>query len=1743
MNILHFVLNEKIAESVNSTIFKSFDEKLKKNVILKINKKSKDENIHNLKNEYEIISKFEHRNVIKTNEFLDDEDQQIMSLEDINGLSVKSLIRNKTFIITDFFIIASELLDAVSHIHSKNYLHLDLTSANVIWSEEQKLLKVIDFNLSKEIDKIQSEQHSENIQGTLSYISPEQTGRVKNKIDKRSDLYSIGIIFYEILTGKLPFEAENIIDLLYKHIAVQATPINELNPDIPQKINEFVQKLIAKNPNDRYQSADSALHDIQLIHKQISKNENLDFELGLTDNLAKVIKPQQIYAKNTEFELVKQFYENSDNFQNRFILISGESGSGKTFFIEKINQWQTQNNKINYTINCVYNSEQTTYSTIRLFIYKLIDYIFINLKSELENLKLSVIQAVENNGFVLTNIFPAIKKLIGEQNEILTLDGLKEKERFIYTFKNFIFTIFSYFKNLNITFDNAQFIDKHSLEIIKEIVNEYKGANMIVVLAFRKNFKSQILDLISNENSLNIEFDKVTTSDFHNFLCEALSVNSENNNLINLSDVIYSKTDGNFLYSFNFIENLFEDKKLVYNIKTQNWEFDIEYIKSIQVSNNLISIIKEEIFKIGEKLKIILKIGACIGETFDIELLAQIYNKPIDEIKEELFKAISKKIIFSVDLQNLKFTHYDIYNYFYNEETVEQNPKIHFEIGNKVLNNPEVSLFNKLEHFNIAINLITSDSLKKQVSELNFEAGKKSLSLLSFEKAFVYFENSISLLPTNSWTENYNDTLAKFTNCANSAYLIENYEKAEILIDEILKHKKDYADCIEAILIKLKIYITQTQYKQAIDYGIEQLRTLGVNKRKLPINIATVVELAQNAKYIIGKNDLKFLDELNNKNPKLNLILEIISVLSTAIIHSGSEYFGYFAIQPLNLIFKNKTSFYATPFWISIYGMILTYTFKKHEKGIKYALYSQKMLKNSMHQNIEIKADFIFYHMINHLINPIESAIEPINENYKKSLQVGDKEYAANYKLLTSYYNFWSGKNFDYSLPILQESDKIIEAINFPTWTFCNKMLHQFVVMLNDKEIPTSAKFTGEIYNEDKYLPIHLKDNDFTSVDTLYYLKLMHNVIFNKYKEAAEDGKIAIKHQGSLYGSPTIPLIIMYNAIALIQIYDEETGKEKSNCLKEIKKTLTEFKKLSEINPVNYKHKYYLLLALYHEKIKKSEKEDYYYSEAINLSKTNIINERALIYEYSAKYNLNKNKKDIAEMYFTKAANLYKAWGAISKSNQLTEKFPNFVRNIRAAANINNSITQSDSLSNSGLDIENVLKTSQMISEELKLANIKNNLSINLMKITGAQKIVLISLDNNILNVILNIELIANSEIIKNETTGENLYPEYLISEVLRKNKTLIFDNISKETNYEHDKYINNRQPKSIICLPLKYKQQVKGIIYLENNSLEGAFTKGRIETINLLSTQLAISIENSQLFEDLELKVEQRTEKLQQANIVLNTQKIEIDKLYHDINSSITYASRIQKTIMSDIKTLEEYLKDYFIIFKPKDVVSGDFYWFKKYNDYLLIVAADCTGHGIPGAFMSMIGISLIENTIINKDINSASQTLEYLRIGIKNMLKQSNDKSINDDGYASKDGMDIAFCAINLKTNEMQYAGAYNPLYIVRNGELEEIKATRSPIGVHLVEKNFENNQFIIQPNDRFYIFSDGFVDQVASDNTSKIKSKKFKELLINTSNQDFKTQKLNIENFFDTWKGPKTKQVDDVLVIGFECKELLN
>ena len=1381
-------------------------------------------------------------------------------------------------------------------------------------------------------------------------------------------------------------------------------------------------------------------------------------------------------------------------------------------------------------------------------------------------------KAVGNLGQLLTATFTELELIIGKQADIPALEGKEALNRFNHLWINFIKSIAGSKHPLVVFLKDMQWADNASIELLRTLLTDNEINYFLCITAFRSSELNTSHPFILLRHDLekediktqNITLENLAKKDITNLLTDALQ-SQNRTGFKELAELVYSKTSGNPFFTNEFLKTIYESELLKFDFIEKQWIWNIEEIENYSVTDNVVELLSNKIQQLPTQTQEVLKIVSCIGNKFDLKIVTIILQSDIDETKKDIEHAVFEGIIKPEGKQHFRFVHNKLLQAVYSLIPEKEKKQFHLQIGQILLENtpePELqkNIFEIVNQLNYAIDLITETSEKQQLTKLNFIAGQSAKQSVAFETAYKYIETASRLLPENCWQTDYQFSLEIYNELAELSYLIAKYKKTEQLVNHVIENTKEITDAIQVYSILINSYTAQSKYNDAIETGRKVIAQLGVKLPEKP-TMAHIVKEFIITQVAIGRRQTKDFANLPLMTNKSKFaIIKLFQAIGSPAYLANPELFPVLILKSIRIFIKYGNCTYS-PYLYAGYSILLS-IMKKIDKGVEFANLAKDLIPSLNAKQDSAKINFILYSFNKIWKAPLQIVIPSIRDTYKMGTEVGDLTYAS-YGLMNMVLNLYCNK------PLHQTRDKAINKIET-----LKKLKQEFsllhilnVIQISDNLITINENpchLKGDYFDEDIEIQKANENKNFSILSIIYVNKLFLHTIFNELENTkiylSELEKYKEINEGSYYFVTNN----FYRSLIYLRHYENEKN---NTYLKKVNKNQKNMKFWAKHCPENFLHKYYLVEA---EKMRVQNKfalAKNFYDKAIGgANKNQFLGEEAISWEAAARFYFQQDNAILAKSYIQNAYNCYKRWGALAKLKQLEEVYSQSIFEKQSTISTSNSVTStmistsSGAGSSSSLDLTSIVKASQSLSGEVKLENLLKSMLMLIMENAGSEYAVIIKNEEGKFTIEAkgrhssgDIKVLQSEDLEKSDDVALNI-----VSYVIRTRKLLVIDDALSNKEYSGNEYIQKNKVKSVFCYPVIHKNKLVAILYLENNLSSHVFTSGHIEAINILSSQIAVSIENALLYENLEDKVKTRTKELSKVNSKLqvilkrvNEQKEEIENSHRKTTDSINYASRIQNAILPALEIFEDYFSDYFVLFKPRDVVSGDFYWAKKVNEHLIFVAADCTGHGVPGAFVSMLGISFLneiaQSNSIWKSDNKASQLLELLRDKVKTAFRRKGD--ISD----RKDGMDLALCIIDTKTKKLQYAGANNPLCIVRGKSLPEIeiadvrtevkgdfritqiKPDAMPIGIYSRESSFQNQEIQLANNDKLYLFSDGFLDQLGLKSGKKFMIRNFRNLLLDIHQKPMTEQKQILDETLKNWMGKKYMQVDDILVMG--------
>lgn len=1508
---------QKIYESENSEIFRAYSEKQQKTVILKSisDNNAADEGLH-FKRELSITKDLAVEGVRKAFSLEAASGKQILVLEYFEGDEIRKFftgLRNTTnakIFLRAFLTTAIEIANAIQEIHNANILHRDINPNNILIHPKSLKIKIIDFGISTKYNqKINNIYDSGKLEGTIAYIPPEQTGRMNRRIDFRSDLYSLGITFYELLIGELPFQSKDPLELIHSHIAKKPNPPVSLglalqDSRVPKIISNIVLKLISKNPEDRYQSAYGLKKDLNLcldaLEESLETLYNLKFEPGLNDFLKIFSLPEKIYGRDKELNILLNSYtalcsgnKNMDNL--KLILVSGISGSGKTSLVKESLKIYNSVSVININGGFKENLQKIPYTGWVDSFREFVNILLLENEENLQKWKNTILDAVGENGQVLLEFVPEFELIIGEQKSINVKGGIEEQNRFQYIFLSFLKAISTFKFPIIITLDNLHLIDEASLALLKLLLRDNSINNILVIGIYKeedlKNSESlnpAIKEINSIcKNYIQINLNNLEEEEIPQILSDALHSNKED--LKELSSVIYKKTGGNPFFLNQFIQTLYDDGYIKLDPEKMEWGWKLKEIQNLSSTDNIADILNHKIDRLDSKAFEILSIASCIGNIFQLLILADISGLDHKEILEFLSGAVAEGIVIPLN-ENFelmesekllpilfKFSHERIQSTFYSRFNAAEKKKTHLKIAalqlksvvdqgndfsiNSPLKKLEDLIFEITHQYQQGIDETFLSDNSGLIAKLYFIAGKQAKTSIAYGTALMYFNEGIKVLNESSWKNQYELMFNLHLYAAECSNLIQDFTESERLIKILFQNTTILLDLVLVYKLNIQSLVFQSKPLEAIHSGLEIISKLGVAIPSNPGTIRIVAGLLNLKRILLGKDIGRLIENPPIQDMNKLAAMNILNMIGASAYIAAPNImpFVIFKIVEISVKYGNAP---VSSFGYASYGLLLSGVLENYKEGMEFGKLGIQVLEKFDAREFYSSTVFVFNGFTRHFqLNPYKTA-EDLKLAFKIGMESGEMEYAG-YSLLTACHCLLFGqRNISRSRAEFEDALLTLEKYGQAKAFNYLKIYYSLLIRLGGYTDDPSLQEYINIQEES------LDREDQTAMATYYYISLLSNYHFKEYEEAHLAVNKSLKYEEAMKGTHLLSQSIFYRLLLYAKLFRQNKIKRK-----EFKKlynsSFKKLKKMAEFGPENYLHKLYLIQAEFYFSQEKINRASDFYDKAIDSAKdSDFPGDAGLAAELAAEfYNTIKQERK-ASYYIMESRQNYEKWGAWGKIKLLEKDHSSFLKKSNYTKTIHSSISASTyqgtkHASANLLDSVSFVKASNALSKEIRLDKLLSNMIQFLLENAGAEKGILvlkkgehwfIEAEGDIKDAGINV---LQSKSFSELNPEDN--PVSIIQYAIRTKDIVLIDNAVNSEQFQKDGYIIKNQPKSILCIPMVYQNKTTGILYLENNLLSNAFQEERIQTLKLMSSQMAISIENAMLYSNLQESLEEQ--------------------------------------------------------------------------------------------------------------------------------------------------------------------------------------------------------------------------------------------------------------------------------------------
>ena len=1383
------------------------------------------------------------------------EGKEALVLEYFNGEPITSYFFGQRRSIAEFLSVGIKILQILEELHLKNIIHKNLCGDHILINPENRQIKLIDFEIATQIyGQVPNQVHSGELEGPFTHISPEQTGRMNRVIDARSDLYSLGVTFYEMLTGELPFSGSDPMELIHAHIARQPVPPWKKRAAVPRQVSNIVMRLLEKNVEDRYQSAFGVRSDLEKCLSLLQDHSTiLSFPLGEADFTGRLVFPVKLFGREHHTKRLLDIFHRVSQGSTELLLIQGQAGAGKTALVNKIQSPVSQNGGVFIEGKFDRMMVHTPYIAWIQAITGLVNQLLMLPPQSLQIWKKCILEATGSIGKVLADVVPSLELVIGDQPSVPSLGGVENRNRFVYVFQQFIRSIATHDHPLVIFLDNMQWADWASIELLQLILTDPGIRNVWVIGAYRPNEISPdhvLFQLTGRLEQIGTVIERMTITNLseaqiNSMLADTLHAALEETH--SLANLIYMKTAGNAFFARQMLSSLVSEGSLSFSRVVHRWTWDIEQLKRMEISENVVDLMFGKLQALPPSTQISLTYAACIGSQFNAKTLSLVTGRSQDETRHDLLVAVRDGLIIFGDDQ-YTFAHDRVQQAAYVLLDEPDRKATHKKIGELLLANVPIEdrqyrIFDIVNQLNIGMDLFIDRREKIELAELNLLAGRRAKASTAYTTALGYIDTGLRLLDDTQWDEEYTLLLALHQEAAEACYLTGQYERMDTLAQVIHQRAISLMDETPVYEIEIKSLTARGLLKEAIHLGVVSLGRLGMNISEYPDEVDARRQLEITRRVLERHSIDAIIDLPLITAPDKQACMSILGCIGEPAYVASPSLLVLWASAFAEFILREGNSSWS-PFAFAAYALVLNAS-GYIDPGYQLGKMAIRLVEPLDAQSTKCRVFNINGRMIQPWKEPLRNSIPVLDEGISVGIETGDYTSGSFNAWNALIYAFFMGEPLDVLVERIRQNLSIISYFRQTfvyDWGVFTLQAVQRLKGETDRLSETVSSW------ENKWVETSLQAGDYTGLSYFYLIRLMLGIILSEDENLIQIASDARKMMPGFQGTFGVPLVYFYDSLALLGMWPAGSSMPDETTFQRVVENLEQLKRLAIHAPMNFQNKVDLVEA----ELARVKGEDWkaiqFYERAINHARENeFVQEEALAYELAAKYFLSREIKEIGKLYLLNSRNCYLQWRAYGKVKSLEEQYP-FLSPAKENSEHDRRQPPND------MDFNSILKASQAISNEIDLGKLMMNLMDVVIQNAGARKGSLLIEKDGLWVVGAEKNIDVSEEPIHSEVQLEERsdLSTRVILYVIRTHETVILNDAANEGLFIQDPYILKNKPQSILCLPLINRGSLIGVLYLENNLATGAFPPARVHVLDILATQAAISIENARHFDEL---------------------------------------------------------------------------------------------------------------------------------------------------------------------------------------------------------------------------------------------------------------------------------------------------
>jgi PAS domain S-box-containing protein len=1325
----------------------------------------------------------------------------------------------------------------------------------------------------------QSAEPPEMIAGTLAYMAPEQTGRMNRSIDSRSDLYSLGVTFYEMLTGALPFKASDPMEWVHCHIARQPAPPEERAKGIPGTVSVIVMRLLAKTAEDRYQTAPGVEADLRRCLAEWEKLGRIDsFSLGTHDASDQLWIPERLYGRDREVKVLLDAFERVVvSGTSRLALVAGYSGIGKSSVVNELQKAIVPPHGLFIAGKFDQHKRDIPYSTLAQAFQTLVRQILGKSQEEVGHWREVIRQAIGPNGQLITNLIRELDLIIGQQPPVPPLPPQEAQHRFQAVFRRFLGVFARKEHPLTLFLDDLQWLDAATLTLIEHLVTHPDVKHLLIVGAYRDNELSRFHPLILTLDSIRkagiivdeIVLNPLSLKDVNQFIADALRCEPARSKA--LARLVHKKTAGNPFFVIQFLTALAGEDLVEFDASGPAWKWDLERIRAKEYTDNVVDLMAGKLSRLPHTTQEALGQLACLGNVAEIATLALVQGESEEQIHGALWEAVRVGLVFRQG-SVYTFLHDRVQEAAYALIAEGERAAVHLRIGRLLVSRTaseetEEKIFEIANQLNRGAVLIDSLEERERVAELNLLAGKRAKTSTAYASALRYLIAGRALLAEESWEPQYALTFALEFERAECEFLTGDFAAAEERLSMLSRRARNLVDSAAVTRLQTELYTTLDQSERAVAVGLEYLRRVGVDWSPHP----TKDEVRQEYERIwrqLGSRAIEALVDLPPMtDPVCRATLDVLTVIEEPAHFTDENLRCLVVARMANLSLEYGNSDGSCVAYVHL-GWFVGPRFGDYQAAFRFGKLGLDLVEKRGLERFRTRVSQCFGYFVNPWSRHLRTSIELLRRSFTTAQEAGDLTYAvyACDRLVT--FLLAAGDPLG---EVQREAENGLEFARKAKFGYTVDIVAGQLALIRTLRGlgPSFSSFNDAEFDEGRFEQHLEADPHLVFARCWYWIrKLQARFHAGDYPSALAAGAKAeplvqtmpyagIDLQDHFISSKAIgrPGVfesaeyLFYDALARAAQYDSASSEQRPQYREALAAHHKQLAAWAENCPENFGNRAALVAA----EVARIDGRDldamHLYEEAIRSARENgFFQNEAVAHETAARFYAARGFETFAQTYFRSARYCYLRWGALGKVRQLDQQHPPLheERTPSSAATIETPVEQ--------LDLETVMKASQAVSSEIVLEQLIETLMVIAVEHAGAERGLLILSHGEELRIAAEARTGRDGVEVELQhalATPSDL-PDSLLHYVIRTQESVILDDASTQNLFSQDEYVRQRRPRSVLCLPLVKQVNLVGILYLENSLAPRVFTPKRLAMLEMLASQAAISLDHARLYAEL---------------------------------------------------------------------------------------------------------------------------------------------------------------------------------------------------------------------------------------------------------------------------------------------------